>query len=381
MDKKYICIICLIACVAMSGCRENITIISGEEEQHGVAQQTDITGFYLLNEGNMGSNKSTLDFYDFTTATYRRNIYAEANHNVPKELGDVGNDIQIYGNRLYAVINCSNKVEVLDARTCHRIGQIDVPNCRYLRFHEGYGYLTSYAGPVVINPNYEQIGYVAKFDTATLTLVDTCHVGFQPDGLEVVSGNIFVANSGGYMVPNYENTLSVIDLQTFNETQRIPIAVNLHRVSADKYGQLWVSSRGDYYTTPSRLYCINPLTRTITDSVETAVSNFCIVGDSLYFYATEWSYVSMQDSICYGIIDVKTHKILPQSFITDGTDKNIKKPYGIAVHPITREVYVTDAKNYVTPGMLHCYSPQGILQWSVRTGDIPAHFAFLTAKK
>ena len=381
MNKTHSYIILSVFCMTIVGCREEVSIIEGEEEQHGSTQQTGFAGFYLLNEGNMGSNKSTIDFYDYTTAIYHRNIYAEANPSIPKELGDVGNDIQIYGNRLYAVINCSNKVEVLDAHTCRRIGQIDVPNCRYLRFHEGFGYLTSYAGPVVIEPEYKQRGYVAKFDTATLTIVDTCHVGFQPDGLEVVAGNIFVANSGGYMVPNYENTLSVIDLQTFSQTQQIPVAVNLHRVCADKYGQLWVSSRGDYYTTPSRLFCIDPITRVVKDTIQTAVSNFCIVGDSLYFYATEWSYVSMQDSIYYGIIDVRTHKIFQQSLITDGTDKDITKPYGIAVNPTTREVYITDAKNYVTPGWLHCYSTKGTLQWSVRTGDIPAHFAFLPATK
>ena len=63
---------------------------------------------YLLNEGNMGSNKCTLGiFYDSTTGKYHRNIYAERNPSVVKELGDVGNDLQIYGDKLYAVINCS----------------------------------------------------------------------------------------------------------------------------------------------------------------------------------------------------------------------------------------------------------------------------------
>ena len=56
-------------------------------------------GFFLLNEGNMGSNKSTLDYYDYETGVYTKNIYAERNPGVVKELGDVGNDIQIYGNK------------------------------------------------------------------------------------------------------------------------------------------------------------------------------------------------------------------------------------------------------------------------------------------
>ena len=364
---------------AFSACRGPEVIPTTEDVPAGQAQLNDVTGFYLLNEGNMGSNKATLDYYDYTAAIYHRNTYAMANPNVPMELGDVGNDLQIYGGRLYAVINCSNKVEVMDAKTGVRIGQLDIPNCRYIRFCGQYGYVTSYAGPVEIRPDYEQIGYVARFDTASLQVIDRCLVGFQPDELEILNGKIYVANSGGYMVPNYEQTVSVLDLATFTEERRIDVAVNLHRVRADKYGQLWVTSRGDYYSVPSRLYRIDPATNSVVQEIDVPVSNLDIVGDSLYFYSTEWSYISMQDEITYGIIDIRTHQVVSTGFITDGTDSQIQKPYGLKVNPVTREILVTDAKNYVTPGTLYCYSPQGRLQWQVRTGDIPAHIAFYGA--
>ena len=224
-------------------CRGPEIILPSEEEQKGDTIHSEVQGFYLLNEGNMGSNKATLDYYDYTTATYKRNIFAEANPDITQGLGDVGNDLRIYGNRLYAVINCSNLIEVMDARSAKHIGQINIPNCRYLTFADGYGYCTSYAGPVQIGNT--QIGYVAKFDTATLRIVDTCHVGFQPDGLEVVGNRLYVANSGGYLAPDYDSTLSVIDLASFKRVATIPVAPNLHRVQADHLGQLWVSSRGD----------------------------------------------------------------------------------------------------------------------------------------
>ncbi|MDR3127402.1 MAG: YncE family protein, partial [Tannerellaceae bacterium] len=161
---------CLLVAGLLS-CREDIPVFVPEVEQLTSEDSSFIYGFYLLNEGNMGSNKATLDYYDFTTGEYHRNIYGSANPTVPKELGDVGNDIKIYGSRLYAVINCSRKVEVMDARTAVRIGQIDIPNCRYICFQGQYAYISSYAGPVQINPNYEQRGYVAKVDTATLEIL------------------------------------------------------------------------------------------------------------------------------------------------------------------------------------------------------------------
>ena len=280
--RAYIIYIYIMTAAALLGsCRNENEIFVPDEISVNIPEYTSIHGFYLLNEGNMGSNKATLDYYDYTTGTYTRN------------------------SRLWAVINCSNKVEVMDAATARRIGQVDIANCRYIRFHEGYAYVTSYAGPVVIKPDYEQRGFVAKIDTATLQIVDTCLVGFQPDELEIADGKIYVANSGGYMVPNYENTVSVIDLNTFREVRRIPVAINLHHLRADRHGQLWVSSRGDYYGEPSRLYCINIgreqactdygiTDRALwLDSVDVAVSNFHIDGDSLYLYSGEWSYQLM----------------------------------------------------------------------------------------
>ena len=56
-----------------------------------------VKGFFLLNEGNMGSNKATLDYFNYASGGYHKNIFAERNPGVVKELGDVGNDIQIYG--------------------------------------------------------------------------------------------------------------------------------------------------------------------------------------------------------------------------------------------------------------------------------------------
>lgn len=365
------------ALVLLTACRHDDEIFIPEEVNVSRPEFTSIQGFYLLNEGNMGSNKSTLDYYDYSTGIYTRNIYGNANPSVPKEMGDVGNDIAIYGSRLYAVINCSNKVEVMDVATTKRIGQIEIPNCRYIKFHGAYAYVTSYAGPVEINPNYEQLGYVAKVDTTTLEVVDRCLVGFQPDGIEIIDNKIYVANSGGYMVPNYENTVSVIDINTFEEEERIPVAINLHYVMADSHGGLWISTRGDYYEEESRLYCYDVRKRRMIAELDVPVSDMCIDGDSIYIVSAGWSHITSSYNVTYAVVDVNLKTKVTDSFITDGTDSKIKMPYGVAVNPITKDIYVTDAKNYVNPGTLYCFDPDGVMKWSVRTGDIPAHFAFV----
>ena len=334
-------------------------------------------GMYLLNEGNMGSNKATIDYLDFCNGCYIRNIYGERNPNVIKELGDVGNDIQVYGNRLYAVINCSHKVEVIDLHTCRRIGQIDIPNCRYIRFHGNKAYISSYVGPVSIDPN-AQLGAIFEVDTATLRVTRKVNVGYQPEEFEIIGNYLYVANSGGYRAPDYDSTLSVVDLTDFRQVKKIPVCVNPHRVRKDPYNRLWITSRGDHKEVQPQLTCFSPITNSLLPIANApAVSEMVIIGDSMYFYGSHWSDETMSNHITYGIFNVRTSTLVSDHFITDGTEKNIKIPYGIQVNPYNGDIYITDAKNYVSSGQLHCYSREGKRKWSVRTGDIPAHMCFV----
>lgn len=368
--------------MAVCGCREDELVVPTEYDiiPEMPSATTEIRGFYLVNEGNMGSNKCTLDYFDYFTGLYARNFYAERNPTVIKELGDVGNDIGIYGSKLYVVVNCSHKVEVMDAKSGVRIGQIDIPNCRYVRFHRGYAYVSSYVGPVLIDPDAPR-GAVYKIDTLSLGVVDKVTVGYQPEEMEVVDDYMYVANSGGYRAPDYDNTVSVIQMIDFKQVEKIPVGINLHRLKKDSYGKLWVTSRGDYNSTPSRLFVMDKKTgynkMIVTDTLQVACSNMAFHGDSLYFYATEWNNYTSSNTITYGIIDIRTKKLVSQNFITDGTEKSITIPYGIAIHPETGDIFVTDAKNYVSSGTLYCFDHNGRRKWSVRTGDIPAHITFL----
>lgn len=366
----------------LAGCRHDELVVPTEYDiiNDVPDPDTSMRGFYLVNEGNMGSNKCTLDYFDYFTGLYARNFYAERNPNVIKELGDVGNDIGIYGSKLYVVVNCSHKVEVLDSRTGTRLGQVDIPNCRYVRFYRGKAYVSSYVGPVLIDPDAPK-GAVYEVDTTSLKVTRKVSVGYQPEEMEIVDDYMYVANSGGYRVPNYDNTVSVIQMVDFKQVQQIPVGINLHRLKKDRYNKLWVTSRGDYQSRPSRMYVLDKRRgynqMIVTDTLPFGVSNMAIRGDSLYFYSTEWNNYTQSNTITYGIVDVRTKQLVSSNFITDGTEKEITIPYGIAVHPETGDILVTDAKNYVSSGTLYCFDRQGRKKWSVRTGDIPAHITFL----
>ena len=366
----------LILLLALAACRTIEPITPSERTDVGSGDAGNIAGFFLLNEGNMGSNKCTLDYYDYASGIYHKNIYAERNPGVVQELGDVGNDLAIYGSKLWAVVNCSNLVEVMDVATARHIGQVSIPNCRYIVFKDRYAYVSSYAGPVEVDPNC-RLGYVAKIDTTTLQVVDTCVVGYQPEEMVIAGGKLYVAHSGGYRVPDYDHTVSVIDLASFKEINKIDVAPNLHRMELDAYGNIWVSSRGDYYDIQPMTCLISTQSDSVIDQLDLlACSDMTLCGDSLYVYSNAWSYFTQTSDVNYAIVNVKTRQVVTRRFITDGTETQFQNPYGIAVNPNTHEIFVTDARDYITPGKVYCFSPEGRLKWSANTGDIPSRIVF-----
>jgi hypothetical protein len=388
MKKIAYYALCIMNCALISACRNDVMVVPMEDiNTGGKAVKSEIVGMYLLNEGNMGSNKSTLDYLDLSaqdsTMHYYRNIYSERNPSTVMMLGDVGNDIQIYGSRLWLVINCSNKVEVAHAADAVRIGKVDIPNCRYVTFDGGYAYVSSYVGSVYEEGSSSPLGSVFKVDTLTLQIVDSCAVGYQPEEMAIIGQRLYVANSGGYQGmtgQGYESTVSIVDLATMHETGRIEIAPNLHHLKADKYGQLWVTSRGNYYDIPSKLYWLAPDaegTMHLGGCLEQAVSDLCIVGDSLYFYGSQWSELTMTNTVTYGIVNVRTHEVVSTSLSNAPEIQKIRMPYGIIVNPLHRDFYLMDAKNYVSSGELLHFLPDGTFDWKVKTGDIPAHATFL----
>lgn len=369
-------LILVLVVALLSSCREDDIVVPITIDDTGEQIVTDYLGLYVFCEGNMGSNKATLDYLDLHTGKYLKNIFPSRNPQQVKELGDVGNDVKIYGSRLWLVVNCSNKVEVCTADSAFSLGHVDIPNCRYLAFDGGYAYVSSYVGK--INETSVQ-GSVYKVDTLSLRIVGQVHVGYQPEEMAIVDGKLYVANSGGYEPMQgrpYDRTVSVIDLSTFREERRIDVAPNLFRLRADGHGQLWVASRGDNEDYPSRLYCLKPDANglmAMADSIDVPVSDIAMRGDSLCFvgisYDENWETVPN-----FGIIDVKSRRIISDHLVQDASA--IETPYGLIVHPLTGDIFVMDATNYVSSGWLFCYDKDGIFKWKTSTGDIPGHACF-----
>ena len=354
--RTYLSLFFILGSLFLSACRTDEIVYPTIGER--VTDEVRTGGMYVLCEGNMGSNKARIDYINLETGTYYSNWYGGMNPTQLKELGDVGNDIQQYGHRLYAVINCSHKVEVMDPQARH-IGQIEIPNCRYMAFHDGRMYVSAYVGSVA---DPELLGAVYEVDTATLQITREVKVGHQPDELVIADGNLYVCNSGGYLTDRYDSTLSVIDLHTFTETKKIPVGLNPNRVRMDARGQLWVCCQGNYKDVAPQLVVLKD--DRIIKRIDTPCANISILGSDAYVLNNEAHRLEIVSTL-----DFST-RISPVAI------SDYEHPYGLLV--TNDAVYVTDAKNYVSSGILHCYGADGTERWRCATGDIPGHLCRVT---
>lgn len=63
----YILIIITLSTIVSCRKDEHIVVAEYQRIPGSISADSKIAGMYLLNEGNMGSNKSTLDYLDFLT--------------------------------------------------------------------------------------------------------------------------------------------------------------------------------------------------------------------------------------------------------------------------------------------------------------------------
>lgn len=326
-------------------------------------------GVYVLNEGNMGANKASLDFLDLKNDEFISDVYTRNNPEAILSLGDAGNDLKIFQQCLYAVINGSNKVEVMTATAARRLGQVNVDSPRSIAFDSrGNAYVSSFVGPASDQPR----GSVVRFDISTLQITGTLTVGVGPEEMVVVGDSLYVANSYNYDSGIYDNTISIINLQSFEVVGAIEVAPNMHHLRLDSDGNMWVNSRGNYADIMPALYRLTRQGKTWTvEKTQAECSNFAIAGNTIYMYSQTWD-ADWNATYTYSTLNTKTLAVGP-SFISDAGA--IKTPYAIAVSP-AGDIYITDAKNYTSSGTLRRYTPEGTLRQMYTTGDLPGHIAF-----
>ena len=303
------------------------------------------TGVFVLNQGSYGMNNTTLTYYDFASGTQTTDFFKNVNG---FGLGDTGSDFIIYGSKMYIVMNVSGYVAVANGVTAKFIDTISFKNAGVNRGPEN---IVAAGGHIFVSSTD---GTVAVIDTSSLVVTKYIKVGSNPAQMVVADDILYVSNTGAFGT-TFDSTLSVIPLNSLTETGRIVVGKNPGSITTDNTGNIFVVCTGDYAAVAPRLVKININASTI-QSVDSAFGTIRYYNSDLF---TTGGYLGAAN---VGIFNPSNLASVRSSFITDGTV--IKNPYGLDIDPATGDVYVGDAKDYVTSGEVFCFDKTGKKKFS-----------------
>lgn len=333
-----------------------------------VAEHTDLpesleNGLLTLNEGLFQQNNSTLTWYDLHTHTAHQYVFESKNG---LGLGDTGNDLAVYGNKIYIVVNNSHVLHVVHKRTGKLLKQVSLTNNnsgsspRQIAFHQEFAYITAFDGSVF------------QLDTASVSIQQIASAGSNPEGVLVLDDKLYIANSGG-LTSGGDSTISVFQLPQLTELNKIVVGRNPGKIITDHDGHLYVVARGDFMNIPAKLVKVDVQSHEILASLPIESGSIEFVNGKLYLA----QYISSQGNS-------KLKRINPQNLSVEQENSiahlTIHTLYGIQhLQILGQDVLVlTDAKNYIHQGRVLVIDLQGNLLFEYTSGLNPNKTVYIS---
>lgn len=289
-------------------------------------------GLFILSEAGWGQSKADIAYYDELTQTLHPKYFSEING---RTLGDVGNDMAIYGTKMYVVVSGTNTesknsyIEVINPMSLKSIKQIpfiidkandiyDLP--RRIIFEEGKGYITGFTG------------IVARLDTLNLEIEAFAKLGegaTHSEGLTHINGKLYVCNSGY----GKGKTISVVDMKSFKETNQIEVSQNPVNITTASNGKVYFQTAQLFdQGVPSNLYELDPITDEVSYTFNVPAGKLAILNGVLY--TGDFSWTTYTDTM--SMINLET------KVVTDLTlkSKQMLMAYSFDASPATNQIYI-----------------------------------------
>ena len=319
----------------------------------------------VLNEGPEGNNAS-LSYLAPGTGDVVNHWFATHNGH---QLGDVAQDLLVYGSKAYVTVWKSGCLEVIDTATgVSTHVDLGTRGPRYMAADGGKLYITCY------NP-----ASVIRIDTATLQVEATCPLGsYNPEGVAIANGKLFAVSSwigAANSSITYDDKVYVVDLATFANATPVIVGPNPQQVIAIDNTHLVVNCWGVWNmgngTTEGEGSAIIDATTLAVSQTGQPLTRMTTCNGDIYGYVSTYD-ASWNMTTSYLKMDATTFTTTPIL-----TTCSINNPYCIAVHPATGDIYVGTDGNYSTNGDLYSFTPDGTQRWKREVGMLPSKVVFL----
>lgn len=361
MKKNWIYFLCMALPLGLG-----LTACDNNDDPDGPGTDpipTQTLGAYVINTGNWGANNGSLQWYDTQAETISGDIYEAQNG---KGIGDI-EDLCVYGSKLYAIGSISSKIDILD-RNGKLLKSLPMTNeegkpiePRRAVGAEGCVFFTAYDGTV------------SKLDTLTQTVTAKVEVGAYPEALAYTDGKLYI-NLSGY---GKGNQVAVVNTATMTKTKDIEVKLNpSYQCLRGDDGAIYVVSFGNYAGKPGLAesdYIYQTLQRIdpATDQVEDLCKATYIANKGNKMYILYAEYYLPETRGCF-VYDLETKE---EKTFVDISD--IPSPNGIAVDPVTEDVYIIN-QPYGALCELYIYGSNGTFKKKVETGIYTTNVRFVT---
>ena len=375
--KKHSLLVVLMAALAITGCvvadhtseMEGFTGTNVEVGDNGAQKGLKML---VLNEGPF-MGLSTLDLLDLSNKKFYADVFGQANPEVEQGLGSTGNDIEITAGRIWLAMNASNMILGLNQHTFRLEVEIEMESPRSIISDDDYLYVSSY-GSAMYGSDHPVKGLVHRINLKNPAEYTSLDVGYQPEGMAILDGQLYVANSGGYNAKK-DNTVTVINTKDFKKTQVLELPVSNLNMMRKAHNELWVSTYSTWdasyaITAPSALAVFTKDgNASVIDGVHADKITEC---DGIIYAVGNNEEMSYGSDYCLYKVDAATRKVTTTHF--KGTDlERIAYPYCIVVNPLTGDIIIADAKDFIKDSQLHCFTKDLKHKWTVTTGVGTGH--------
>ena len=319
------------------------------------------SSMFVLNEGTFMYANSSLSYFDMETNTVENDMFFRKN-GIP--LGDVAQSLTKIGDDLYIVVNNSNYIYKVDAKTIEYKAKIEgFASPRYmLQIDNDKAYVSDLESPGV---------YVLNLNTLEKSFIET---GSATEGMVKIGDEVFVANWSNYYVAGASNnTIQVIDCVNDEYVGEIEVAQEPNEIVVDKYNHIWVLCSGGYMPPQDpALLCIDPESRTVIKRFDFEAGadmpdGMSIDGDGENLYFLNGGY----NSLSVYKMNVDDAQLPDTAFIASEG----RWFYNVKIHPQNGDIYVTEAKP-TSNGNLLRYTSDGTLVGTYEVGMFPSYMLF-----
>jgi len=323
-----------------------------EENKPSVAENY-TNGILVLNEGLFQHNNSSLSWLDLSTNEVTTDLFLSINN---RPIGDTGNDMLLYGSKLYIAVTGSSTIEVLDRNSLKSIKQIPFnynnqsQEPRKLVVHNGKVFVSSFDG------------YVTAIDTSSLQITKRIKVGRNPEGMCISNNSLYVANSGGLDFGNSDTTVFEIDLSSLNIIDTFVVGDNPGDMIADDYNNVYLVKRGNNGSNPSELVRINTTNKSVVN-LGIPVTTIAKRGGLLYL--SHFNYNTNSSTV--SIFDCSSQTLINPNFISN---QDLTTLYGVIPYKSDQLICI-DAMSFTNSGYLRFFNSSGQLTNSFNVGLNP----------